>query len=395
MDEFVVNVNACVYDIIIITESWLSNKIKNEEIPLHNFDIYRADRNIKTSTKSRGGGILIAVKKCLNSSVIFIGELVESLFISFRTNGSSFIIAGVYIPPESDFNVSKSHCKDVENVFQKYSDYNFIIAGDFNLPRVKWTEKGTIGYKFACSNHDCYDIVLNTYSFLNFAQPNTIPIDRNVFLDLIFTNITDLEIIPAIDPILGDSLHHISYSWSISIAQTENLETEFCVYDFMNGNYPLLNDYFASICWDKCFEGLGLDEMVAIFYEILSVGMETYIPRKIIRTKPSRYPKWFNSELKTLCHKKIKAHTKFKQSGNLQDYLYFKSLRSQRKKLSKELYKFYVSEANASIISNPKFFWKFVRGRKTSNNNVPSEMSYLNESVTGGKGIFFIGLHHY
>lgn len=54
-------------DIIIGTETWLNNTIYSSEIiPTGQYDEYRNDRD-----KSRGGGVLIAVRKTLISSEIF------------------------------------------------------------------------------------------------------------------------------------------------------------------------------------------------------------------------------------------------------------------------------------------------------------------------------------
>ena len=54
-------------DIIIGTETWLTDEHQNSELLLNNFDIFRKDR------KTRGGGVLIATKKrpmCRRNSLI-------------------------------------------------------------------------------------------------------------------------------------------------------------------------------------------------------------------------------------------------------------------------------------------------------------------------------------
>ena len=46
------------YDVIIITETWLCVDISIEELQLHNYIVFRSDRNINSSEKLRGGGAL-------------------------------------------------------------------------------------------------------------------------------------------------------------------------------------------------------------------------------------------------------------------------------------------------------------------------------------------------
>ena len=47
------------YDVIGITETWLSTDVLDTKLPLNNFNIYHYDRS-KT-----GGGVLLAVRKTL------------------------------------------------------------------------------------------------------------------------------------------------------------------------------------------------------------------------------------------------------------------------------------------------------------------------------------------
>lgn len=50
------------YDIIILTETWLSPDISASEFGFTGFQIIRLDRNHNNSTSLRGGGVLIAIK---------------------------------------------------------------------------------------------------------------------------------------------------------------------------------------------------------------------------------------------------------------------------------------------------------------------------------------------
>jgi len=51
----------------VLTETWLDSEIKSSELGLTNYKIYHCDRNAKSSSKTRGGGVLIAIKKKLIS----------------------------------------------------------------------------------------------------------------------------------------------------------------------------------------------------------------------------------------------------------------------------------------------------------------------------------------
>lgn len=51
-----------IYDIIVLSETWLSGDVLDTEVCPAEYNIYRADRNSSTSLKSRGGGVAIMVR---------------------------------------------------------------------------------------------------------------------------------------------------------------------------------------------------------------------------------------------------------------------------------------------------------------------------------------------
>ena len=71
-------------DIFVLTETFLYNNIKNSELSLNNFDIYRKDRSSYSSDKKRGGGCAVFAKKSLKSCEIpTASNDVEQVFIKF------------------------------------------------------------------------------------------------------------------------------------------------------------------------------------------------------------------------------------------------------------------------------------------------------------------------
>lgn len=62
----------------------------------------------------------------------------EQLFLLCRVGSSSFVVGGVYIPPQSEFDLYEKHCHTVDILRQEYSTCNFYIFGDFNLPDASW-----------------------------------------------------------------------------------------------------------------------------------------------------------------------------------------------------------------------------------------------------------------
>ena len=66
-------ISECDNDIILGTETWLDESIQNSELLLSDYDNFRRDR------PTRGGGVLVAIKKSLLSEHISTSETSETI----------------------------------------------------------------------------------------------------------------------------------------------------------------------------------------------------------------------------------------------------------------------------------------------------------------------------
>ena len=97
-------------DVIVLTETNLYADIKNGELGLNNYIIFRNDRNNILNPSQGGGGVLIAVRKksCLKSSKINIKNCnCEQLYVKIVVKNCKYnvnnklIVSAVHLPPRS------------------------------------------------------------------------------------------------------------------------------------------------------------------------------------------------------------------------------------------------------------------------------------------------------
>ena len=116
-------------DEICITESWISNEVKNDELTIANYQILRLDRN------RHGGGVLLYVHCFFSVNVLpNINPGLELLTVSIECHNPyhKFCIALFYRPPSS----SKDIFNSLFNVLHSLNPIvfnNFILIGDFNV----------------------------------------------------------------------------------------------------------------------------------------------------------------------------------------------------------------------------------------------------------------------
>ena len=98
------------YDIIALTETWLTDKIDDRLLTFCKYSFLRLDRNYVNSfnTTKKGGGILVYFKKELEPYVKDIENNVmtrhsEELWVTFKKPGRKVLTLGiVYRPPSGD-----------------------------------------------------------------------------------------------------------------------------------------------------------------------------------------------------------------------------------------------------------------------------------------------------
>ncbi|CAH1112417.1 unnamed protein product [Psylliodes chrysocephalus] len=135
----------------LLQESWCNDMIHDGELfYLATFDVYRVDRKYEISNSSRGGGVICALKKALNSTWINISDIcvpipsntnINFLLIQIRPCYQCIYILLIYITPSSvdDYEVvletlslfatlndEKSSCRAEEIVLNE-DDYHLSL----------------------------------------------------------------------------------------------------------------------------------------------------------------------------------------------------------------------------------------------------------------------------
>ncbi|CAI2738937.1 unnamed protein product [Dicrocoelium dendriticum] len=132
---------AATWDIIALTETWLSNEILDPEIELSEMSVIRNDR------PSRGGGVAIYYRDHLKCEALTEHSLIipDALFCRLQLSGpdgcpqkkthDACLIAVVYRPPNSSADSDDILLNALQYAMsKKYSHY--LIMGDFNVPSI-------------------------------------------------------------------------------------------------------------------------------------------------------------------------------------------------------------------------------------------------------------------
>lgn len=155
---------------------------------LINYNISRYDRSTLSSNCSLVDGILISGRKDIYSFSISVSQLnVEQDFVTFTLSSQKYIVGVVYIHPCSPFAIYEMHVTFIESIIDLYPDHSYIFCGDYNLPKISWSnDADVLTYFYSSSSNDAY--IPESLAPNRFFQINTVLNNYGSLLDLAFCN---------------------------------------------------------------------------------------------------------------------------------------------------------------------------------------------------------------
>lgn len=371
----------------------MNKDISDGEVCFKGFRTFRFDRSVNTSVKTRGGGVIIAVRNVLLATQIIISDtIVEQLFVQVKQGPASYIIGGIYIPPNSSMEVYQTHCHTVEEICQQHQNAKLVIFGDYNLPNMKWQNEN-MGLQVSGPDTSPAGFLAECFAFLNLFQVNNIPNNRNVYLDLVFSHISNVKVALATDLLIPNNFHHVAYQFELYIReQFDNLKLQEWYYDFKNADYYNINYYLGSVNWEEALNSDNLEYNAEKFYEILNYGISLFVPLK--HSSYSKFPNWFSPELKNKIIEKKRVHKQYMATNSFCLYRKFCNLRARCKELREMCYTNYIHNIEHNISVNPRQFWKFVNDNRRAY-SFPSTMYLGEKSADNGQDMANLFAEHF
>ena len=244
------------HDIVCVSETWLIDSIKNEELFIDEYNIFRSNRDPNTQGTTTHGGTMICVKSKYQSKEIKIETLPLGCCCECEcTVGlKSILIICVYLPPDdSDYVLCNSEFLHllfiIENLKKKYD--STIICGDFNSS-INWEE--------GSSNKDIETKLIDTADKLNLFQIIDFKTAASGILDLIFLS-DDIDLINV--GIVNETVNKMSNHYPVTAkidflnsSQGRPTSRTKKHLSYCKGDYQLLNNLiaqkpFQGICWSN------------------------------------------------------------------------------------------------------------------------------------------------
>lgn len=356
-DELCSFINDISADMVILTETWLHDDVTDTEVfPSNlNFTIFRRDRKSK-----KGGGVLIAIKNTLASSLILHDDKIELIWVLVSNGASKFVFGVCYRPPDSHPDFCDLLHQSLHTITNKHSNAPIFLFGDFNYPSISWS---LLSASNGTSSKE--QQFLNTALDFNLHQAITCPTRGNNILDLLLTSSPDD--IKTINTLPGLSDHNLIHICIASPLKKKS-PTRKVITDYKRANFDAINHELANFL--ENFRNTHLKRSVNCNWELFKTTMlnlkNKYIPSTLIKSDSNC--QWFNKQLKLLCNRKKRLYRTARLSQSSTAWERYRACANQYlTELKAAKIKFFSHDLLSILQSNPSKFWRMLSPKSQSN----------------------------
>ena len=364
-------------DVIFMTETWLNDNFRDNEVLPNGYNIIRKDR----AFDKRGGGVLIALrdnisynrltagKKCPNWS-----DRLEIVAIELElANSKKCLVCSCYRQPSCDIY----EWLELFTAFLETTSHydKVLITGDFNFPDLTWNSTLVPDLSERSTSAGSAEFRELTFDFF-LHQINMYPTGQNNILDLVFTstpeNIDNLSCVPP--STMDISTDHMFFDFLLHIKS--NGCDKRTVFDFQNADWNGLHETLSHL--DLSPDSTSENDINSdwLKWKDLFLGAAAkHIPQKSFKRRNT--PRWIDGEVKQLLHKKDSCRRKAKRKSCPKLWERYRELRRVTKSIINNKRKKFFESLPTLLKSSSKKFWSVFKS-VCKHSSVPNKMTWSN-----------------
>lgn len=350
--------------------------MEDSVIAMVGYSFFRNDRLGKG-----GGGVGVYVKENLKVRTLvksggMFDNKPEYLFLEINSNNLNKLLFSVaYRRPEATF--LHQFFSDLSELLPTYN--NLIITGDFNSNLL---DNESVTKNLKQSIQECALFVVPSDP-TNHTRTTTITADT--WLDLFIINHKDAmySYRKSDSPfIVGHDWIELGFKFHKPPTLVKSVKTRSLNILDSDKICKLISSNLTHPSYQSQFETLQVTPVNSLLEHISTSILEafdTLAPEKIVTFSSRRKP-WVTKEIRSLMAEKDRAWKYANHSGNLNDYLLFKQLRSRISNLldtAKNMY--YANELSKA--SNPKAKWAIFKNMGLSSHSLPSPLLFFDANT--------------
>jgi len=350
------------FHIFGVSETWLFDKVCDEEVTVPGYQIIRSDRKNIKSHKTRGGGVLLYVRD--DYSVTVLNNTLQSQIDSLHV-----VVNKEFLPPIHIiliYNPPKTATKHLINYLKCELDASdqqeIYIMGDINIDLLK-----------SDADKLCFASLMEDYHLHQLIKkPTRLTQSTKSLIDIIYTNKPLYNKCSNVVPeTISDHclIYTVRKKERTKKCQTKTVKLR----TFKDTNNEKLKQMIKSAPWWILDFPRTVSEQYELFMKIINFVLDIHAPIKTFRVKAMRKP-WMNAEYTRLNNIQRRQLKKAMKTNETEDWAMYKSQRNQMTNLKHVLKSTTISKAALESGSPSKTFWRFLNqevGRQKVHTELP------------------------
>ena len=327
------------FDIFCVSETWLHEYIKDDEIHIPGYNIYRRDRNT-----GAGGGVCIYVKEDIhvNLRTDLMFENIEAIWVEIRQGDTQYLVSCIYRPPSA----SKEYYERIVDMFEsaRMTDYPVISLGDLNFDYVLNETLSTNPIYYIETAYEMRQLI---------DQPTRVDDKTSSLLDVILTSHPELHRkSEVLKYTLSDHFliyTHIEFKGTksptadhntVKFRDMKNFDADIFAHDLMSCDILNGSQDEGEISWEQ-------------WKSAYTKICDKHAPMKILRLKKRSNP-WITHDIIKLMYQRDNVHANAIQNSDPLLWQKYRELRNKVTCVIKERKNAYFSDINVLCRDDPK-----------------------------------------
>jgi len=368
-DEFKCYVAEEEPDFVCITEAWVSEGYFGDNLQdyeIQGYNMFSCNRG----PAMKGGGVMLYMNSLFSSQKVAGGDKnvsVESIWLDVtvgKGNSNTLRIGAFYrsgtLPHSQQLELDKVICEEISRNFKR----KCLILGDFNL---KGYENAGVGSPSCKMFRKCLEEDLFLHQFV--SEPTR----HGSFLDLVFSDLSDLVQDLTVGETLGKSDHNIvRFKAHVGEIIKDNLVK---VPNFNRADFNGMRAALSAIRWEEEFSNLNACEMWEKFKSYLKETQIRHVPQKQRRKRRVGKPAWLTPDVIKAIKAKKTAFRVFKEASNVVNLKAYRKARDTVKQKTRAAKRAKELDLASNCNGDSKKFFSFYKLSKVSSTIGPLEVN--------------------
>jgi hypothetical protein len=342
------------FDIVAITETWLTSDVHDCEVTIEGYSVFRKDRCEVRASK--GGGVLLYVKENICAFVHDdLNKLKsESLWIQLQLTPKSTLVVGVCYRSQT---AKDEEVVDMFSTIELASKTQALILGDFNYPGIDWST-------FSCETvaQPFLDLVQNCFLYQHVKTPTR----GDNILDLVLsTELPMIEELQVQEPF--STSDHCLVSFDL-VAKTELNESKRLQYQMHKADFKNMRQFLSEVNWTELLQNKDTNGMWDAFHAILETALKRFVP--VVSISRKNRCMWMTQKTHKAIKDRNKRWKKYILSKDYDDYMKYTQSRNKAVKAVRKAKQKFERKLADKIKKEPRSFYAYVRSRSHTKDKV-------------------------